>query len=123
MNTYKSEKTFYTDPKIRITQSRIIIGSKTYTLSNVSSVQSEIRKKSKISYISMIILGIVSFPFLSLISLLLIIVGILLLILRKKHYTIRIHTNSGEVNLLSSKDESYIKNIVNAINDAIVFRG
>jgi len=50
-------------------------------------------------------------------------IGILILVLIKNEFTVRISTNAGEVNSIVSKDRSYVQNIVNALNDAIVFRG
>ncbi|GGE58864.1 DUF6232 family protein [Pedobacter psychrotolerans] len=50
-------------------------------------------------------------------------IGILILALIKNEFTVRISTNAGEVNSIMSKDRLYVQSIVNALNDAIVYRG
>ncbi|HCW06926.1 MAG TPA: hypothetical protein DGG95_06135 [Cytophagales bacterium] len=41
----------------------------------------------------------------------------------KDEYSVRISTNAGEANSLTSKDQNYIQKIVDALNDAIIHRG
>jgi hypothetical protein len=50
-------------------------------------------------------------------------VGIFLAIRAKPTYVVRIGSASGETNVLPSKDYSYISRVVNAMNQAIIYRG
>lgn len=40
----------------------------------------------------------------------------------KNNYAVRISTNAGESNSLTSADKAYVQQIVNAFNEAIVYR-
>ena len=121
----QNEVIFYQDVNVTVTQSRYVTNSKTYAMRNISSVHIFEIIKSKTLPIVMIIIG--ALMLLSdasrVLGFILLIIGILILTLIKNEFTVRISTNAGEVNSIISKDRSYVQNIVNALNDAIVFRG
>jgi hypothetical protein len=121
----QNEVTFYQDVNVTVTQSRFVTNSKTYAMRNISSVHIFEIIKSKTLPIIMVIIG--ALMLLSsearIIGFIILAVGILILVLIKNEFTVRISTNAGEVNSIVSKDRSYVQNIVNALNDAIVFRG
>jgi len=121
----QNEVTFYSDSNVTVTQSRYVSNTKTYAMRNISSVHIFEIIKSKTLPVIMVILG-----FLMLFSvgtrpvaIILLLIGILMLFLIKNEYSVRISTNSGEVNSLVSKDRAYIQKIVDALNNAIVHRG
>jgi len=124
-NHTQNETIFYYDNSIKVTQSRFITYSKTYTMRNISSVYIFEIIKSKTKAILLLILG-----FLLLFSKEIFWLGIIILILGfwwiytiKNEYAVRISTNAGEVNSIVSKDRDYIQKIVNALNEAIIHRG
>ncbi|MBE4950612.1 DUF6232 family protein [Chryseobacterium culicis] len=124
-NQTQNETIFYHDSSIKVTQSRFITYSKTYTMRNISSVYIFEIIKSKNKALLLIILG-----FLLLFSKEIFWLGIIVLILGfwwiytiKNEYAVRISTNAGEVNSIVSKDKDYIQKIVNALNEAIIHRG
>jgi Family of unknown function (DUF6232) len=121
----QNEITFYQDVNVTVTQSRYITNSKTYAMRNISSVHIfEIIKNRTLPILIAIIGVLMLFSESSrTLAFILIAIGILILVLTKNEFTVRISTNSGEVNSIVSKDKSYIQNVVNALNDAIVFRG
>ena len=123
--TLQKEVTFYQDINVTVTQSRYVTNSKTYAMRNISSVHIFEIIKSKTFPIVMIILGILMlFSDASrVLGLILLAVSILILALIKNEFTVRISTNAGEVNSIVSKDRLYVQSIVNALNDAIVYRG
>lgn len=121
----QNEITFYQDVNVTVTQSRYVTNSKTYAMRNISSVHIFEIIKNRTLPIVMVIIGLLMLFSESsrVLGFILTAVGILILVLTKNEFTVRISTNSGEVNSIVSKDRSYIQNIVNALNDAIVFRG
>ncbi len=121
----QNEVTFYQDVNVTVTQSRYVTNSKTYAMRNISSVHIFEIIKSKTLPIVMIIFGVLMLFSDSsrVLGLILLAIGILILALIKNEFSVRISTNSGEVNSIVSKDRSYILTIVNALNDAIVHRG
>jgi Zn-dependent membrane protease YugP len=123
-NQVQQEKIFLKDNNVTVTQSRYIANSKTYTMRNISSVSLFTLKSSYTLEIILIILGvIILIAGTIIIGGILVSIGILLMVLKKDEHAVRISTNSGEANSLTSKDKDYIKKIVNALNDAIVYRG
>jgi len=121
----QNELTFYQDVNVTVTQSRFVTNSKTYAMRNISSVHIFEIIKSKTLPVVMIIFGsLMLFSDASRVfGFILLAIGILILVSTKNEFSVRISTNSGEINSIVSKDRSYIQNIVNALNDAIVFRG
>lgn len=121
----QNEFTFYQDENVTVTQSRFVTNSKTYAMRNISSVHIFEIIKSKTLPITMIIIGVLMlFSNVSrVLGLILLTLGIFILAFTKNEFSVRISTNSGEVNSIVSKDRLYIQNIVSALNDAIVYRG
>ncbi|MEO3407393.1 DUF6232 family protein [Mucilaginibacter sp. CAU 1740] len=120
-----TETTFYQDTQVLVTQSRYVTNSKTYAMRNISSVHIFEIIKSKKLPIAMIVIGVLMLLADSarVFGFLLLATGIALLFIIKNEYAVRISTNSGEANSLVSKDQRYIQNIVNALNEAIIHRG
>eukprot|EP01133_Synstelium_polycarpum_P011074 gene11074-12905_t len=103
----QNEITFYQDPSVTVTQSRYVTNSRTTIpiLMVIVGTLLLIAEDSRVP--GFIILAI----------------GILLLVLIKNEFAVRISTNSGEVNSVVSKDRLHIQKIVNALNEAIIHRG
>lgn len=121
-----SEKVFYKDINVTVTQSRLIVGNQTYAMRNISSVSNYEISKSRLFPILAIIVGIIVLIVNSGGSIwgwICLIGGIGLLFLIKNDFAVRISSNAGEANTLTSKDTNYIQKVVNAINDAIIHRG
>jgi len=121
----QSETQFYQDSVVTVTQSRFVTQSKTYAMRNISSVHIFEIEKSRVGPIIMILIG---FPFLfsgDIFWMGLIIIGfsILWFFNIKNEFAVRISTNAGEANSVLSKDRIYIQKIVDALNDAIIYRG
>jgi hypothetical protein len=138
--TSGQETSFYSDQRgVRVTNTRVIFGNKTYSLANVSSVSVFTLAASRIWWIIiggvLGLFGIVgSLGQLSssaqggslACSFFLVATGGCFLafgILRKDSHFVRLTASGGETNAWTSPDLSYIRAIVNAVNEAIVSRG
>ncbi|MBK9007154.1 MAG: hypothetical protein IPM31_09195 [Anaerolineae bacterium] len=129
--TETGEITIFEDDKVKITNLRAIIGTKTYAISNVTSVSKSQKAASNIPFLLVIvgaffiflgIVGIREFWGFLIIGLIIAILGIRA-VNTKPAYIVKIGSASGETNILVSEDGAYIKRIVDAMNDAIVRRG
>ncbi len=121
----QNETIFYQDNIVTITQSRYVTQSKTYAMRNISSVHIFEIVKSKLPALIMIFIGI---PLLFskdifYVGIIIIALGIWWFTYIKNEYSVRISTNAGEANSIVSKDKNYVQKIVNALNDAIIYRG
>ncbi|MBX2999643.1 MAG: hypothetical protein KF893_14085 [Caldilineaceae bacterium] len=125
------ETTYYTSDKVRVTNSRAILGAKTYAMANITSVSMGEIPANRTPGIVLAGLGVVGL-FVGAgmnegtcigIAVLLLILGIVLALLVKTQYSVRLGSSSGESDALSSPDQSHIREIVNAMNEAIINRG
>lgn len=121
----ENELTFYQDGFVTVTQSRYVTESKTYAMRNISSVHVFEIIKSRTKAVLMIIFGLFLLFSKDIfwIGIIIIALGIWWLLSIKNEYAVRISTNAGEANSITSKNRDYIQKIVNALNDAIIHRG
>ena len=122
----ENEKIFYKDTNVLITQSRIVSYGKTYAMRNISSAG--ISKNSKlflkIASTFMLVFGLSSLYtedyWLGVTALG---IAVILLLNSRDDYILVISSNSSDNNALSSKNRAYIQTVMDAINEAIVYRG
>lgn len=120
----QNEKIFYQDKNVTVTQSRFTSFSKTYAMRNISSVSIYRKGRSRGWEILLIVVGaLFCLASVFVAGIPMILLAILLFIILKDSYSVRISSNSGEGDGLVSEDRQYIQTIVNALNDAIIFRG
>ncbi|WP_192822789.1 DUF6232 family protein [Rufibacter sp. LB8] len=121
----QQETVFFQDANVTVTQSRFISGGQTFAMRNISSVSNFHIKKSRAGAILLLMLGI-----LMLFSeatrgmgIALALAGGVWLYFTKDSYAVRINSNSAEANGFVAKDRDYIQKILDAVNEAMVFRG
>ena len=126
------EVTFYADGRgVRITNTRLIIGATTYAMTNITSVSMRTIPANRVPGIVIAILGLIILIGTGLldssvgiiIGVIVLGLGILLAVIPKPKYTVRIGSASGETDAISSKDREYIQSVVTAINEAFIKRG
>jgi hypothetical protein len=140
-NANIQEVTFYSDQNgVRITNCRAIMGSRTYSMANVSSVALHAIPPQLGCAIIMIVLGLLGALVLGVVALqaqydngpnfgptvlsaLLGGIGVLLVLLSKTQYVVRIIAAGGESDALFSYNLNYLRGVVGALNEAIVHRG
>jgi len=127
-----SEEVIYTDQNVSVTTSRLIISETTYALRNITSVKTTVEPAKRGCATILVIVGpLILFGSIVnegganfigglMIFLILVGAGILWFIASKNVYYVSIASSSGEAKALASKDRSYIKKVVDAINEAIV---
>ena len=152
MDNQNEEKIFFQQNNVLVSQSRLVIGDKTYVLRNISSVSTasncSIKKPSKTFY--KILVGIASIllfqkiitiglylevnkevPFSDYVKVFLFFGLIFFSIYTMSKvktqyfysYFVRISSNSGTSDVLNSPDKSYIQKVVDALNQAIIYNG
>ena len=116
---------------IKVTSARFLVKGRTYAMSGITSVKTEVERPSKIGPVVTIFFGAVglvnSFANQSaptgLIGLVVVIVGVLWFQSRRPQYKVVLTTSAGEQQHFESSDGIFVGKIVKAINDAIVYRG
>jgi len=123
------EQIIFEEGNVKITNLRAIIGSKTYAMSNVTSVGLGRQNPSRFFPVTLIVVGGLYALFgqngwSSLVGGGLIVVwGFLVLRSAKPTFIVKIGSASGEMKALSSQDKAHMRRIVDAVNEAIVRRG
>lgn len=126
MENIQEEKVFHRDSNVTVTQSRFIANGRTYAMRNISSVTiSEIERSKKLP-MAILIVGCLMAIFNENVRILGVIVAVgsfVWMVMMKNDYAVRISTNAGETNSLTSRHKDYIQKVVNSLNDAIIYRG
>jgi len=135
--TSNQERVFYQDTQTQVTSARVVIGSKTYALANISSVDLQYRGNppSCIPFAGFVpggilllagLLTIASMPVAGLFCLGLggIITFYCIQAIQKSqpYYAAILETNSGTIDALSAKKKEDLEPVVAAITQAIVER-
>ena len=126
-----SEETFYSRGNIHITNARAVLGGKTYAMANITSVAMAKRPANRTLGIVVALVGIIlaacggigDTSLWIILGVLALLTGIVMAVITKPSYIVRLGSASGESDALSSKDQEYIREIVGAVNEAIVRRG
>lgn len=121
------EKTYYTNGKVTVTDSRFIVPDQTYAMSGITSVKFETSKPSRTRPIVTILGGLFiasRMPEATIwVHMAFIAPGALWLALQRTKYSVTVASASGEGKALTSKNAKFIRGVIDAINQAIVDRG
>lgn len=123
------EKTFFEYEDVKVTNTRFITGSQTYAMSNVTSVKNRADKPSRVLPIVLLVFGIFAvlpnIPHLDQMvpGLVISVIAGLWLKSQKTTYHVVLATSGGETSALKTHQLQYVTKVVNALNDAIVYRG
>ena len=127
----EEEQVYFSDDKVTITKTHATIDGKTYTVSDVGSVRMAKRPPARNLPITLIAIGFVSglaafsgesgFLYGS-IAVTFLVLGVLLFVSQHDRYAVQITLASGKVDALLSRDQEYVRRIVDALNQAITGR-
>jgi len=120
------ETSFYNGNGVTVTNTRVVVPSQTYAMSNVTSVRFAEIKPNRWFPVGAILLGFILaaggkgsiWHFL-----VLMLPGIIWLALQKTMFAVALSTAAAESRVLRSRDRAFIESVVEAINKAIVSRG
>lgn len=128
----EKEIVFYSDDRgVRITNTRAIVGLTTYAMANITSVTMSVKPAKRTPGIVVAILGLLILIITAelgsaggvIFGVIVLGLGILMAVVAKPIFTVRIGSASGEADAVSSKDRDYIQAVVRAMNEAFIKRG
>jgi len=128
----RADPTYYSDEKgVRITATRLIIGSKTYAMANITSIERKTDPPNRWPGIIMAVIGAFILVICAasewesgiLLGLFVLLGGILWAALLKPTYHLKVTSAAGEESPLTSKDGKYINQVAVAVNEALIKRG
>ena len=126
------ETTILQEGPIKITNQRTVIGTLTYSMSDIRSISVTKRAKSY-KPLWLVIVGILLIRWVQIeesgqfleffnIGIVLILVGIALVMIAKPTYAVKIGRVSGDDSILRSTNRTFIQRIADAMNNAITCR-
>lgn len=125
----QAETTYYTNGRVTVTNARFVVDAETYAISGITSVKLDVKKPNRILPILLIVLTFLvltkggSPANLSIWHWLLALVpGVIWLTIQRTHYTVTLSSASGENRALKSKIKPFVRQVVDAINQAIIAR-
>lgn len=124
--TTSGEYVFFKGSDVTVTSSRFIVSSQTYAMSGVTAVKAYEKGPNRLPPIILGVLGVLAMssggggvP-----------TGVLMLIgaiawasMQKPEFWIILSTASGESKVLAHRDRVFVTQVVDALNDAIIYRG
>lgn len=117
------EKVFFQSENVLISNTRMNLGGTTYATANVTSVSTLVEKPGRKTEIIMVLIGLVSFSETALGAIILIALAVGIFMMKKTKYVVRLSSSANEKDALWSKDKKFIDTVVEAINQAIIYRG
>lgn len=118
------EKSFFEYEGVKVTNSRFIVDSQTFAMSNITSVKASEESPSRTGPILFLVVGALgllggAFAF----GVICILIGGVWMAVQKTYYHVVLTTAGGESKALTSVQKNYVEQVVRALNDAIVSRG
>lgn len=122
------EKEFYNNGNVSVTNARFRVGSNTYAMNGVTSVKRGQTDPNKGAPVVLGIIGLIVIFVATALSakafgVLMVIVAIIWFKKLTPEYSVYLNSASGESQALSSKNQRYIDEVINALNESIVHRG
>ncbi|GGD63145.1 DUF6232 family protein [Caballeronia grimmiae] len=120
------ERIFLDEGAIKVTNARLLVPGNTFAMSGITSVKHIEKDRSWLAGTILVAVGVIllfcglTFVPMAVIAL---IPGAILLARGKPKYAISLMTSSGEVTAFSSQDKGLVRRVVDALNNAIVYRG
>lgn len=123
MATALKEEVFYQGENVLISNTRMNLGGTTYATANITSVSTYESKPSRKLEVIIGLIGVIVIFNQFLVGLVLIGLAALIFYMKKTKYIVKLSSNANEKDALWSTDKDFIYKVVEAINNAIIYRG
>ena len=123
MVTQAQEKVFFQSDNVLISNTRMNLGGTTYATANVTSVSTLESKPGRKFEIILGLIGLVVLTETFLGGLILIALAVLIFKMKKSKFIVKLSSSANEKDALWSNDKNFIHTVVEAINEAIIYRG
>ena len=119
-----SEKSYFKNEEVSVSTTRFQVPGTTYPVNSITSVTNFVIAPKRGLSIGLGILGIILFLAGEILyGVIFLGVAILIWIIQKTKFAVRISTAGGQVDAIISTDQAEIGKIVTALNEAIIERG
>lgn len=124
------ETTFFQSGEVTVTNARFIVGTQTFAMRSITSVQGVETPASYTALVFVILVGVylaitgfASSIGLAIVGVFLVAGGIWFCFRQRPTYAVVLRTAGGEVTAYQSNDRDYIFQVIQALNDSIISHG
>jgi len=119
------EQEFFNHGHVRVTNARFMVNGQTYAMNGVTSVKHGKKDPARGWPIFLLLLGagMLLAPNLRMFGFPILIIAALWLFAQSTEHTVLLSSASGESKALTSTNEAHIRQIIEALNQAIIHRG
>ena len=114
------EQIFFNNNGVKVTNARFIVDANTYAIRNITSTAAWSQSQRWILGAILILIGLASFKDATGIGIFLFLIAAVVLYLGRPVHYVRLHTSGGEVKAVKSYDMEYVRQVVQALNEAII---
>lgn len=114
------EQIFFENNGVKVTNARFIVDANTYSIRNITSTAAWSQSQKWIVGVVLILIGLACLKEATAIEVIFLAVAALVLYLGRPVHYVRLHTSGGEVKAVKSYDLEYVKQVVQALNEAII---
>lgn len=118
-----AERVFFERGAVKVTSARVVLGSQTYAVAQLSSVGAAYEAATRWPAYLLALMGAFVMAAQLFVGLAVIAAAISYLVTRKDRHHVLLMTSGGEYKSLASFDKSEVDEVVGAISEAIVHRG
>lgn len=117
------EKTFFEHEGVKVTNARFVVDGQTFAMSNVTSINPVAQPGSWLGGVIVLLIGLVTLTQNAFFGVPVVALAIYYLSKQKTTYHVMLRTSGGETKALTTHQKEYLKKVVSALNEAIVYRG
>ena len=114
------EQIFFNNNGVKVTNARFIVDADTYAIRNITSTAAWSQSQKWILGIILILIGLACLKEATGIGIFLFLIAAVVFYLGRPVHYVRLHTSGGEVKAVKSYDLEYVRQIVQALNEAII---
>jgi hypothetical protein len=114
------EQVFFNNNGVQVTNARFVVDAATYSIRNITSTAAWSQPQKWVGGVLCVLIGLACLAKATAVGVLFLAVAGLLFYLGRPIHFVRLHTSGGEVKAVKSYDLEYVKQVVAALNNAIV---
>ena len=114
------EQIFFNNNGVKVTNARFIVDANTYSIRNITSTAAWSQSQKWIFGAILILIGLAFLKEATGVGVFLFLIAAVVLYLGRPVHYVRLHTSGGEVKAVKSYDLEYVRQVVQALNEAII---
>jgi len=115
-----NEQIFFDNNGVKVTNARFIVDANTYSIRNITSTAAWSQSQKWGLGAILVLMGLAAIKEATGFGLFLLLVAAIVLYRGRPVHYVRLHTSGGEIKAVKSYDLEYVRQVVQALNEAII---